>query len=423
MPPCIKCVVVEVIRAKQQKVQFWDKLLVAAQNTIGGTNTGMMGTFDYAAPEQFNSPQNADERADLYSAAKTGLFILFGDDIPFLDFIRNPDGFVESLPISRELAAVFLKAVEWEPEHRYQRVSEFRKDLLNPPKLAKPKRKNGNKKKKSKGATAKKRFGLPKLNSPSKVVKAFATFDKTFRHQGRWSNFENNRNYTYAIRNNGLLYPVKKIIELATGRPVASFSGGAGQPNELIQSLGFEVVNMRDGSLATETIETEKRERDDRVSEESLSALFNLPHDVRSGDEALLEALSNRDVNAVYSSDSELMERVVLLLHKAGVFTLADLSAVYTENKALVSELAELWAEWEQLEDSLVTELNFRYGEDGQPDLQHEIRKINAGTMLYLLCQILLVTQLSESDFEAEFGDFEADRIQHWYFNRSEENN
>jgi outer membrane receptor for ferric coprogen and ferric-rhodotorulic acid len=104
----------------------------------------------------------------------------------------------------------------------------------------------------------------------------------------------------------------------------------------------------------------------------------------------------------------------VSLLNKAGISTFEQLKIAYEENKELVSSLAEDWAEWEKRDDDLLSELNFKYGEDGKPDLEPEIREVNAGTFLYLLCQVLLVSRMSESDFETEFGDY-AWRIRDWY--------
>ena len=41
----------------------------------------------------------------------------------------------------------------------------------------------------------------------------------------------------------------------------------------------------------------------------------------------------------------DLMERVVSLLHLAGISTMEKLAEAYEENKTLVSSLAEQWAE------------------------------------------------------------------------------
>ena len=62
----------------------------------------------------------------------------------------------------------------------------------------------------------------------------------------------------------------------------------------------------------------------------------------------------------------------------------------------------------------MLFELNFKYGKDGQPDLEPEARKINAGTLLYLPCQVLLVSKLDDVEFEKEFGDFSY-RVLDWY--------
>lgn len=221
--------------------------LVAARNTTGGTQTGMLGTFDYAAPEQYTKPQEVDCRADIYSCARTGLFILAGQDLDPLKLIRNAEAVVEEQETSNELKAIFLKAIAWEREERFQSAAEFRKALLNPTKFpSKAVKKSPTRKRKTSEPTVRTRHGLPKLTSTKKVLKAMEEFDAKFRATGRHKNFESNKKNKYAIRHGGKLYPVKKIIELSTGRPVGTFTGGTGKPNELIRSLGFEVINMRD---------------------------------------------------------------------------------------------------------------------------------------------------------------------------------
>ena len=221
--------------------------LVAARNTTGGTQTGMLGTFDYAAPEQYTRPQDVDCRADIYSCARTGLFILAGRDIAAVEFIRDAEEVVDNLNIGPEIKTVFLKAVSWEREDRFQSAEEFRRALQAPKRfLQKPDKTKSKTKRKTKSTILRTRHGLPDLKSPKKVIKAMKEFDEKYRNEGRYKNFETNKKNKYAISYQGRLYPVKKIIELSTGRPVSTFSGGAGRPNDLIRSLGFDVINMRE---------------------------------------------------------------------------------------------------------------------------------------------------------------------------------
>jgi serine/threonine protein kinase len=236
-----------VLVRKNGSILLTDFDLVAAIDTTGGTHTGMLGTFNYAAPEQWDRPQDADSRADVYSAALTGLFILSARELSAIQVVRDPVGVVDSLPISRELKAVFCKAIALNASERFENAADFKTALLSPPPIEASRRKSARTRKgnESKSLGPKKRHGLPSIKSKSKVIEAMKTFDEQHRDGGLYRNFEKNSNHTYAIKYGEKLYPVKFIIELATGRPASSFSGGAGPPNELIKSLGFEVVNMR----------------------------------------------------------------------------------------------------------------------------------------------------------------------------------
>jgi serine/threonine protein kinase len=221
--------------------------LVAAIDTTGGTHTGMLGTFNYAAPEQWERPQEADARADVYSCALTGMFILARKELSAIQVIRDPSSVVDSLPISKELKAVFCKATDYDTARRYQNANEFRTALLSPPQIDVSRRKAPRKRQanETKSLARRKRHGLPSIKSRSKILEAMRDFDEFHRAAGPYRNFERNSNHVYAIKHDNKLYPVKYIIELATSRPASSFSGGAGPPNELIKSLGFEIVNMR----------------------------------------------------------------------------------------------------------------------------------------------------------------------------------
>jgi len=72
-------------------------------------------------------------------------------------------------------------------------------------------------------------------------------FDSELRANNDWVGWERDRRHLYAIRHDGSLYPVKKIVSLASGAPVSNFHGGryAGHANETVRKLGFEVVPLR----------------------------------------------------------------------------------------------------------------------------------------------------------------------------------
>jgi len=55
---------------------------VGARDTSGGTRTGMLGTYIYAAPEQLERPQDVDARADVHGLGMTLAFAIHGERLP-----------------------------------------------------------------------------------------------------------------------------------------------------------------------------------------------------------------------------------------------------------------------------------------------------------------------------------------------------
>lgn len=70
------------------------------------------------------------------------------------------------------------------------------------------------------------------------MIAAFAKFDEELKKRPEFANWQENKAYKYAIRYNDQLYPMKSIIELATGQPVDSFSGGP-EALTFVKKLGF----------------------------------------------------------------------------------------------------------------------------------------------------------------------------------------
>jgi 5-methylcytosine-specific restriction protein A len=70
---------------------------------------------------------------------------------------------------------------------------------------------------------------------------ALRQFDSEHRASPEWSGWENNAAQGFSLMHNGLEYPPKMIISLATGVPVSKFSSGR-QSNEYLRQRGFEVV-------------------------------------------------------------------------------------------------------------------------------------------------------------------------------------
>ncbi len=92
--------------------------LVAAGDTTGGTRTGALGSFLYAAPESLDRPQEADARADVFGLAMTTVFLLHGGSLPNKAF-RHTDAFVDTLGCSPSVKEVLKRALDWEPSERF----------------------------------------------------------------------------------------------------------------------------------------------------------------------------------------------------------------------------------------------------------------------------------------------------------------
>lgn len=92
--------------------------LVGGADTTGGTRTGAMGTFIYAAPECLDKPQEATARADVYGLGMTALFCLSGQELA-LSVFRNPELLIARLACSDRVRDVLRRAVAWEPGDRF----------------------------------------------------------------------------------------------------------------------------------------------------------------------------------------------------------------------------------------------------------------------------------------------------------------
>ena len=76
------------------------------------------------------------------------------------------------------------------------------------------------------------------------VLEAIDRFDREFREKPEWQNWESQGNQKYAIEHAGKRYPPKKIISLATGAPVSSFSGGI-ESNDYLKKRDLAVVRIK----------------------------------------------------------------------------------------------------------------------------------------------------------------------------------
>jgi hypothetical protein len=99
--------------------------LVRAGDTTGGTRTGALGTFGYAAPELLSRPQDADARADVYGLGMTAIFALFGADPPPQETLFNAARFIDRLAVGAAVKPVLCHAIAWEIAERYPCVESF----------------------------------------------------------------------------------------------------------------------------------------------------------------------------------------------------------------------------------------------------------------------------------------------------------
>ena len=94
--------------------------------TITGTGE-VMGTPQYMAPEQVEHPQDVDHRADIYSLGVVFYQMLTGE-LPMGRF-APPSSCVRGMRIDVRLDEVVLRALEKEPERRYQQASQVKTDV------------------------------------------------------------------------------------------------------------------------------------------------------------------------------------------------------------------------------------------------------------------------------------------------------
>src|SRR4051794_11918434 len=83
--------------------------------------TGIVGTPHYMSPEQIEKPQTVDHRADIYSVGVVFYEMLTGE-LPLGRFAAPS----KKVQIDVRLDEIVLRALEKEPEHRYQHASQLK---------------------------------------------------------------------------------------------------------------------------------------------------------------------------------------------------------------------------------------------------------------------------------------------------------
>jgi serine/threonine-protein kinase len=98
--------------------------LVALGDSTGGTRTGALGTFVYAAPEMLMDAKTADHRADVYSLAMTAVFVLARRKLG-AEAVRRTAAVVKRLACDERVKEVLLRALDEDPDARFQNVVAF----------------------------------------------------------------------------------------------------------------------------------------------------------------------------------------------------------------------------------------------------------------------------------------------------------
>ncbi len=81
--------------------------------------------------------------------------------------------------------------------------------------------------------------------SREKLLESLVKYDTELRAKEEWRNFTQRKNHRYAISHDNKLYPIKKIISMATGQEVANFYGGE-ESNQYLREKGFNIVELKE---------------------------------------------------------------------------------------------------------------------------------------------------------------------------------
>jgi serine/threonine protein kinase len=115
-------------RGEVKIADFGIAKIVGQQAQIGSTQEKqVIGTPHYMAPEQIEKPQTVDHRADIYSLGVVFYEMLTGE-LPLGRF-QPPSSCTGGVQIDVRLDEVVLRALEKEPERRYQQAGQVKSDV------------------------------------------------------------------------------------------------------------------------------------------------------------------------------------------------------------------------------------------------------------------------------------------------------
>lgn len=114
-----------VIVDEEGNAKLTDFDLVWIADTTGGTRTGALGTFVFAAPECLKDASRAVPASDVFSLAMVALSVLKGEDLEF-DSFKDPAGSISALLNVPSLTkAALTRATEWDISKRTRTVTTF----------------------------------------------------------------------------------------------------------------------------------------------------------------------------------------------------------------------------------------------------------------------------------------------------------
>ena len=90
-------------------------------------------------------------------------------------------------------------------------------------------------------------MAIPQVDRDT-ILQALIEFDNSLRQSKEWVNWDSSKAQSWALEHNGRLYPPKKIVSIATGVGVNSFSGGP-ETNSYLDARGFVVRRLREPTL------------------------------------------------------------------------------------------------------------------------------------------------------------------------------
>jgi nucleoside phosphorylase len=109
-------------------VKLGDFDLVKPFDTTGGTQTSILGTVAFCAPEMLLTPAVCDYRSDVCSLGKTAVFVLTGRRYNWEQMLE-PAAVINALPVSDDLKDVLRKSTAREINARHTSAEAFAADL------------------------------------------------------------------------------------------------------------------------------------------------------------------------------------------------------------------------------------------------------------------------------------------------------